>query len=39
MKAQMVEKYQNKYCIASARLQIWDYGWNAAYFVTILPNL
>jgi hypothetical protein len=31
----MAEKYQNKYRIASARLQTWDYGWNAAYFVTI----
>ena len=31
----MIEKYQNKYRIASARLPQWDYGWNAAYFVTI----
>ncbi len=31
----MVEKFQGKYRIASARLQHWDYGWNAAYFVTI----
>ncbi|HZJ36009.1 MAG TPA: hypothetical protein VFD29_05235 [Gillisia sp.] len=31
----MAEKYQNKYRIASARLQTWDYSWNAAYFVTI----
>jgi len=35
MKARMAEKFQNKYRIASARLQTWDYGWNAAYFVTI----
>ena len=28
-------KFQNKYRIASARLQDWDYGWNAAYFITI----
>jgi len=28
-------KYQNKYRIASARLQNWNYGWNAGYFVTI----
>jgi putative transposase len=28
-------KYQNKYRLASARLQSWDYRWNAAYFVTI----
>ncbi len=31
----MSDKYQNKYRIESARLQNWDYGWNAAYFVTI----
>ena len=31
----MSKKYQNKYRIASARLPNWDYGWNAAYFVTI----
>ena len=31
----MPKKYQNKYSIASARLQSWDYRWNAAYFVTI----
>lgn len=30
-----MEKYQNKYRIASARLQNWDYGANALYFVTI----
>jgi len=35
MKVRMAEKFQNKYRIASARLQTWDYGWNAAYFVTI----
>jgi putative transposase len=30
------EKYfANKYRISSARLQNWDYGWNAPYFVTI----
>jgi REP element-mobilizing transposase RayT len=28
-------KFQNKYRIESARLQNWDYGWNAPYFVTI----
>ncbi len=27
--------YKNKYRISSVRLQNWDYGWNAAYFVTI----
>jgi hypothetical protein len=35
MKARITKKFQNKYRIASARLQTWDYGWNAAYFVTI----
>lgn len=28
-------KYRNKYRIPSTRLQKWDYGWNAIYFVTI----
>jgi putative transposase len=31
----MPDKYQNKYRIPSARLQTWDYGSNASYFVTI----
>ena len=31
----MADKFQNKYRIPSARLQHWDYGWDAAYFVTI----
>ena len=31
----MAEKFQNKYRIASARAQWWDYGWNGAYFITI----
>ena len=31
----MTEKYQNKYRIASTRLQNWDYSWAAAYFITI----
>jgi REP element-mobilizing transposase RayT len=31
----MEDKFQNKYRISSARLPGWDYGWNAAYFVTI----
>ena len=30
-----IEKFQNKYRIPTTRLQNWDYGWNAAYFVTI----
>lgn len=29
------DKYQNRYRIPSTRLQKWDYGWNAIYFVTI----
>ena len=31
----MGEKFKNKYRIPSARLPSWDYGWNAAYYVTI----
>jgi hypothetical protein len=31
----MDEKFQDKYRIPSARLQNWDYGANAAYFITI----
>lgn len=31
----MPDKFQNKYRIPSARLPGWDYGSNAAYFVTI----
>ena len=31
----MTEKYKNKYRISSARLNGWDYGWVAAYFVTL----
>lgn len=30
-----MDKFRNKYRIPSTRLQNWDYGWNAAYFVTI----
>jgi len=30
-----LEKYKNRYRIASARAQWWDYGANAAYFITI----
>ena len=29
------EKYKNKYRIASARLQSWNYAWNGTYFITI----
>ena len=29
------DRYQNRYRISSIRLQNWDYGWNAIYFVTI----
>ena len=31
----MADKFQNKYRIASARLPHWDYGRQAAYFITI----
>ena len=34
----MSEKYQNKYRVASARAQWWDYGWNGAYFITICTH-
>lgn len=34
-----MEKYQNKYRIASARAQWWDYGWNGAYFITICTKM
>lgn len=34
-KNNMTEKFQNKYRIPSTRLQHWDYGQPAAYFVTI----
>jgi REP element-mobilizing transposase RayT len=30
-----MEKYQNKYRIASTRAAWWNYGWNGAYFITI----
>lgn len=32
---QPMDKFKNKYRIASARAPFWDYGWNASYFVTI----
>lgn len=31
----MSDKFQNRFRIPSARADWWDYGWNAAYFVTI----
>ncbi len=31
----MPDKFKGKYRIESTRLQNWDYGWNAYYFVTI----
>jgi len=31
----MLEKFQNRYRIPSARMQNWDYGRNAAYLITI----
>jgi putative transposase len=30
-----MDKFRNKYRIPSARAQWWDYGWDAAYFLTI----
>ena len=33
-----MDKYNNKYRIASARAPFWDYGRNAAYFVTICTH-
>jgi REP element-mobilizing transposase RayT len=30
-----VDKFKNKYRVQSTRLQNWNYGWNATYFVTI----
>lgn len=30
-----MERFKNKYRIASARLQHWDYRWAGAYFITI----
>jgi len=34
----MSDKYKGRYRIESARLKNWDYGWNAAYFVTICTH-
>jgi len=31
----MPDKFQNKYRIPSARLSIWDYSSNGAYFITV----
>jgi len=31
----MVQKFQNRYRIPSARASWWNYGWNGAYFITI----
>ncbi|MEO7175047.1 MAG: hypothetical protein ABIV51_04335 [Saprospiraceae bacterium] len=33
-----MDKFQNKYRIPSARMQSWDYGANAAYFITICTH-
>jgi len=30
-----MDKFQSKYRIPSARMQNWDYSWNAPYFITI----
>jgi putative transposase len=34
----MSEKFLNKYRAPSARMQHWDYGWNASYFITICTH-
>lgn len=31
----MTNRFRNKYRITTTRLPNWDYGWNAAYFITI----
>lgn len=33
-----MNKFKTKYRIPSARLQSWNYGWNAAYFITICTH-
>ena len=33
-----MSSFKNKYRIESARLQNWDYAWNARYFVTIVTE-
>lgn len=35
----MAEKFNNKYRISSSRLECWDYGADAIYFVTICTNV
>ena len=30
-----MDRYKNKYRVASARASWWNYGWNGAYFITI----
>jgi putative transposase len=30
-----MERYKNKYRVASARASWWDYSWAGAYFITI----
>ncbi len=34
----MAEKFQNKYRISSARLQTWNYGLAASYFITVCTD-
>ena len=33
-----MDKYHNKYRINSTRLQNWDYGWSASYYITICTH-
>ncbi len=35
LNSRKMDRYKNKYRIASARMQQWDYRWAAAYFITI----
>ena len=30
-----MDKFNGRYRISTTRLQNWDYGWNAPYFITI----
>ncbi len=31
----MEDKFKNRYCIESVRMQNWDYGWQGQYYITI----
>jgi len=38
LKPTTLTKFRNKFRIESARLQNWDYGWKAKYFVTVVTK-